>query len=449
MRKLPARYRAGQGPQAQEEDEPLQKPAKAAAVAVTLPSAAVTRVAVAPAAPVIKVRLVMRGRCVVAVVANLFARQLGAEVGIVLKRRGAPVQAAAAPVAVSEADAEVEAARRRAAARAKAKAAQSSSSDSDNGDGDGEDRGALDKVLGQRVLPVARAEDEMKRPEKKKGDREDSDSDGGSDSDSDRSSSSSSSSAEAAPMMRPVFVSKNARSTVKDEAQLAAEEEEAARAKAAEEQERVAASKQLLGERVAEAKSAAAAALVQKKEFVPINVDDVDETQEYELWKVRELSRMKREREERRIWVEQKAEVERRRLMDDDEILAEDGDRGKGEKAKLKFLQRYYHKGAFYQDELKQQYGDEDFSAPTGADADIADKSLLPAVMQVRSKWALRGRTKYTHLTNEDTTFAGGQSDRARFGELPAELVQSIEKKRAGTGSVALPSDKKKYKKGD
>jgi microfibrillar-associated protein 1 len=236
----------------------------------------------------------------------------------------------------------------------------------------------------------------------------DAESDSDSDSDGSDSSSSSSSGPEVAPMARPVFVSKSARLTVKDEAQLAAEEaEEAARAAAAE-QERVSSSKQLLAERVAEAKSAAAAALVQKKEVVPIAVDDVDETQEYELWKVRELSRMKRDRDERQMWAKQKEEVERRRLMDDDEILAEDGVKAKSEKT-MKFLQRYYHKGAFYQEELKEQYGDEDFSAATGIDADIADKSVLPAVMQVRGKWGLRGRTKYTHLTDQDTTFAGEQ----------------------------------------
>jgi microfibrillar-associated protein 1 len=270
----------------------------------------------------------------------------------------------------------------------------------------------------------------------------------GSDSDSDSDSDSSSSEYEAAvPMLRPVFVSKSARETVKDGAQLDAEFEEEERKKAAEEKARVKASKKLVVERIEEAKSAAAAQKKLQEEVISVDVDDVDETEEYEQWKVRELMRMKREREERLVWSNQKAEVERRRRMDDDEILAEDGDRSKSEKAQLKFLQRYYHKGAFYQDELKDQYGDEDFSAATGADADIPDKSLLPAIMQVRSKWALRGRTKYTHLADQDTTYAGGLGSDKRFGELPEEFKERMEKKRGGLGDVAMPSEKSKKPK--
>lgn len=57
--------------------------------------------------------------------------------------------------------------------------------------------------------------------------------------------------------------------------------------------------------------------------------------------------------------LEQKEEVERRRKMSDAEILAEDADKARKPKEKLAFLQRYYHKGAFYQDELKEKYSDE------------------------------------------------------------------------------------------
>jgi len=48
-------------------------------------------------------------------------------------------------------------------------------------------------------------------------------------------------------------------------------------------------------------------------------------------------------------------------------------------------MQKYYHKGAFYQDEDEMQDSelkDRDFNMPTGEDK--ADKSILPQVMQKR-----------------------------------------------------------------
>ena len=324
---------------------------------------------------------------------------------MVLKRGGGGSAAAPRQMQMQVQDEEAaaaEAERRRAAARAKAARASEQQEEEKEQtlmqdkkkhekikqEEEEEDVDALGKILGERVLP----------PKQHAKADNDSDSDSSGSSSGSGSGSSSSSSEEEAPsmpMIRPVFVSKSARSTVKDEAQLEAEEEEARKKEEEEARQRVLASKALLAERMTEIKNAAAAAAVMQKELVSVNVNDGDETEEYELWKVRELTRMKREREERRVWEEQKAEILRRRAMDDEEILAEDGDRSKGEKTQQKFLQRYYHKGAFYQDELEKEYGGVDFSAPTGVDAEIQDKSLLPKVMQVRSKWALRGRTKY------------------------------------------------------
>lgn len=68
----------------------------------------------------------------------------------------------------------------------------------------------------------------------------------------------------------------------------------------------------------------------------------------------------------------------------------EHGDRG--------FLQKYYHKGAFYQD---QEILSRDYSAPTLEDK--FDRSVLPEVMQVRN-FGKAGRTKWTHLAKEDTS---------------------------------------------
>ena len=71
-------------------------------------------------------------------------------------------------------------------------------------------------------------------------------------------------------------------------------------------------------------------------------------------------------------------------------------------KTKQKFLQKYWPKGAFHQDEdiLKRH----DFTEATESTVDV---SLLPKVMQVKN-FGKRGRTKYTHLLDQDTTVATG-----------------------------------------
>lgn len=73
-------------------------------------------------------------------------------------------------------------------------------------------------------------------------------------------------------------------------------------------------------------------------------------------------------------------------------------------------MQKYWHKGAFFQDDADDAFAstskkldilDRDYNAPTGEDK--LDRTLLPEVMQVKN-FGRRGRTKWTHLKNEDTT---------------------------------------------
>lgn len=67
--------------------------------------------------------------------------------------------------------------------------------------------------------------------------------------------------------------------------------------------------------------------------------------------------------------------------MTDAEIKMEDKDKFQKDKKQWKFLQKYYHKGAFYRGGDDDVIKDMDFSAPTGED--LIDKSMLPKVMQV------------------------------------------------------------------
>ena len=133
-----------------------------------------------------------------------------------------------------------------------------------------------------------------------------------------------------------------------------------------------------------------------------------DEAVEYKAWKRRELSRIERDRGEN----------------DNDMVSShltheEHPEHGLGNlndplappnKNKRKFFQKYYHKGCFFQynaDDARQTTRtcstfSRDFSAPTGEDN--MNKAILPKVMQVRN-FGRRGRTKWTHLVNEDTTY--------------------------------------------
>ncbi len=62
---------------------------------------------------------------------------------------------------------------------------------------------------------------------------------------------------------------------------------------------------------------------------------------------------------------------------------------GEGPKKKWRFLQKYWHQGAFFQEASDNPYTDErtdtifrrDYSNPTGEDK--MDKTVLPKIMQV------------------------------------------------------------------
>merc|ERR1712113_487972 len=104
-------------------------------------------------------------------------------------------------------------------------------------------------------------------------------------------------------------------------------------------------------------------------------------------------------------FVKEQAELERFRNLTEDEKRAEMKINPKqitnrAAKGKYKFMQKYYHRGAFYMDE-EENVLKRDVSHATLEDK--FDKTVLPKVMQVKN-FGRSGRTKYTHLVDQDTT---------------------------------------------
>jgi microfibrillar-associated protein 1 len=176
---------------------------------------------------------------------------------------------------------------------------------------------------------------------------------------------------------------------------------------------------------------------------MPNDDDEIDEANEYELWKIRELRRIKRDREDKVKRDKEKAEIDRRRKLTDAERSYENKMLGcdaiKPEKAKYKFMQKYYHKGAFYQDSEDDIYK-RDFNVAVGDD--LWDKSMLPKILQTRrGEFGTAGRSKYTHLTDQDTTNFDPQ-----WKVNEAIQVKNLSKLGGykGAGILEKPSSKKK-----
>lgn len=138
------------------------------------------------------------------------------------------------------------------------------------------------------------------------------------------------------------------------------------------------------------------------------DTDDLDAAAERAAWKLRELKRVKREREELERLEKELEELKARRDMDESEKVKEGIERVRQQrkekldkKGSVGFMQKYYHKGAFYQDsEILQRT---DYHEKTVDE--VKDKTALPKILQVRGDdFGKRGQTKWTHLAEEDTS---------------------------------------------
>lgn len=146
------------------------------------------------------------------------------------------------------------------------------------------------------------------------------------------------------------------------------------------------------------------------------DTDGLDPEAEHSAWRLRELHRLKRDRETMIAREKELEEIERRRNLtkeereaEDREFLAkqkEERDEGRGQAA---YLSKYHHKGAFFMDDADSERLAKRDLIGARFEGDV-DKSVLPEYMRVRdmTKLGKKGRTRYTDLKGTDT---------GRFGE--------------------------------
>lgn len=224
-------------------------------------------------------------------------------------------------------------------------------------------------------------------------------------------------------MMRPKFVPKNQRGKVND----TAKEEEAVRQ--AEEEARKKAADELVEEQIRKDLAARAAGKKhwddeENEESDVDTTDGLDPAAEEAAWRVRELKRLKRARAEIEAREAELAEVERRRNLTEEERQAEDEaflskqKEEKDNKGKMSYMQRYFHKGAFFQEETEAAGLLQRDIMGSRIQDDVRNREALPEYLQKRdmTKLGRKGGTKYRDMRTEDTGSWGQFDDNRRGG---------------------------------
>eukprot|EP00882_Tetradesmus_deserticola_P008482 GHRQ01008945.1.p1 GENE.GHRQ01008945.1~~GHRQ01008945.1.p1 ORF type:complete len:466 (+),score=214.67 GHRQ01008945.1:232-1629(+) len=283
-------------------------------------------------------------------------------------------------------------------------------------------------ALKERLRQQQQQQDLLAAPGEEEEDEESSEYESGSDSDEDAGAPG------RAKLVRPVFVRKQERETIAEREALEKQEQAAAEDQKQRLNERQQETRQLLVQVIAadEAAARAAAAPVALKEYGEIDTGDEAEQDAIEQWQRREAARIRRDHGERELAEAEAAEREKLRGMSEEErmayLKAHPKEQSEKQKAKWKYLQKYWHKGAFFQSNADDTRGTagasevyaRDYSGATGEDN--FDKSALPEVMQVRN-FGRSGRTKWKHLLAEDTSTARREDDWYRREEKLAGAV--------------------------
>ena len=226
--------------------------------------------------------------------------------------------------------------------------------------------------------------------------------------------------------IRPTFVKKSQRVTLKDENTLQKEAaEEKAREEAAEALRREQTKEMIAAEESREEDA--------KLDLVDGMIEDIekldDPDKEYELWKIRELNRLKRDKEaegkldaeregvdERKNWSDERVMRERKAEEREARARGEDSEDSRSA-TKRKVMQRGYYKGAFFQEDMEKLSKTHDWDAPTGEDNWFNRTSDLDSVKY--KKYGAAAKVKSSSLRDQDTTIRDspphyGMSDRKR-----------------------------------
>lgn len=221
-------------------------------------------------------------------------------------------------------------------------------------------------------------------------------------------------------MLKPAFVPKTERETLAEREVLLAQSEQTTRQQAEQLEDRKRQTHALVTQQ--QAQDAPQDAPTQYASDLNTDDDQEDEVAQYEAWRERELQRIARDRNLRQAGAKAEAALAAPSSVPAAAVPPP--------KKKWKFLQKYWHKGAFFQGE--DEAGDSilgdilrrDYDAPTGEDK--FDKQMLPQIMQVRN-FGRRGRTKWQHLLAEDTMQAAPAAEAIR---QPRQQRQDFDKPR-------------------
>ncbi|PNY25329.1 Microfibrillar-associated protein 1 [Tolypocladium capitatum] len=223
-------------------------------------------------------------------------------------------------------------------------------------------------------------------------------------------------------MIRPKFVPKSQRGSAKNP------EQEAEAARQAGEEARKKAADELVEEQIRKDLAARAAGKKhwdddENEDSDVDTTDGLDPAAEEAAWRVRELKRLKRARTAVEEREKELAEVERRRNLTAEERAAEDDAHlarqreDRDAKGKMSYMQKYYHKGAFFQAEAEAAGLLQRDIMGARIQDDVRNREALPEYLQRRdmTKLGRKGATKYKDMRSEDTG-RWGQFDGAGRG---------------------------------